>query len=1159
MSRDADRNRETCNEDDAEKTHPQAAVTPTGMFAPTIEWQQSGEEPKVTESATGDDSTKTPPNAGQAEPSLVPPSTYVVAGEVARGGLGRILKAYDRRLGRSVALKELIRTSPELTGRLLREALITAHLQHPSIVPVYEAGYWTTGAPFYAMKLVSGRSLQELIEQARTLAERLALLPNMIAVVEAIAYAHSEGIIHRDLKPANVLVGAFGETVVVDWGLAKSLSEAGDSSEPLPQYAGSRNDLTVLGSVIGTPAYMAPEQARGAPADQRGDVYALGAMLYQLLAGAAPYAGESGERVLQRVSAGSAPRPLEELEPLVPPDLLTVVTKAMAPKAPERYPTAAQLAADLKRFQTGQLVSAHAYSTWSLFRRWISRHRGTVTVAIVLLTVLAATAAVSVKRIVEERNRAEARTNEMILIQSRSLLETDPSSTIAWLKTYPASAPAWGAVRTIAADALQRGIAKRVLRGHRDQIFFAVFTPDGKRVAAASADKTLRVWDLESGDVQVLSGHDKVVTWVAASPDNRTLASASSDNTIRLWDVVSATQRVLTGHTREVWHIDFSPDGKLLASASSDQTIRVWDTATGRAQTLAFPSGEASKDLDRRQRYVAFSPNGKSLVSTGYDGTVWLWDIAGGAGRLLTRHKKPATVALFSPDGKQVLTCSEDGTMQLWDLASEQRRELIGHTGTLYDATFSADGSQIASAGEDGTIRLWDAQGRSIQTLSGHQGAVTYVSFSADGQLLASGGTDGTVRLWNLVSGEKKILRGHTGPVSVVQFSPVGRALLSASWDNTARLWELKPASRILFQGTPPMRHAVFSSKGHLLAFGGDDAAVRLWDASSDRVHELRGHEKRINRLAFSPEQDSLASASDDGTVRLWQLPEGPTRVFRGHQGAVTALSFSTDGKALISAGVDKTVRVWERWSGTNQVLSEHKEFIDDLAISPDGTLVATAEHDKVATDRKDAVPQVRGIVQLRNLKTEKTVSLGHERRVYHIAFSPDGRWLASGSDTLRLWDVQGGTVKVLNGHDLRVVDLAFFNRNRLVSGAWDKRLIVWDLSSGASSVFVGHPSPITALDAAPDGRRLVSASWDAALNRSNVRIWDIDTHESRVLPGNADNTNEVKSLTFSPDGTSVVAASSDGSIRLWRDDLPSEPNALHAWMLQATDATVEK
>src|SRR5262249_33545130 len=351
-------------------SRPDPLVTPTGRpdrgtvtssgFAPTVDWKLRTEpltpDPVGGRTTSDDDA---PTTLGAAEPCAVSPSSYAIIGEVARGGLGRILKAYDRRLGRPVALKELLRSSGDSAARFLREALVTARLQHPGIVPVYEAGHWTDGSPFYAMKLVSGRSLQEVIEQTRTLEERLALLPNMIAIAEAVAYAHSEGIVHRDLKPANVLVGSFGETVVIDWGLAKHVAEAADSKDPAQPSPMPAQDLTIVGSVLGTPAYMAPEQARGSTADQRGDVYARGAMLYHLLSGNPPYTGNSAKDVLQQVAAASAPRPLEECQPRAPPDLKAIVRKAMAPIPTDRYPTANELAADLKRFQTGQLVSAH--------------------------------------------------------------------------------------------------------------------------------------------------------------------------------------------------------------------------------------------------------------------------------------------------------------------------------------------------------------------------------------------------------------------------------------------------------------------------------------------------------------------------------------------------------------------------------------------------------------------------------------------------------------------------------------------------------------------------------------------------------------------------------------------------------------------------------
>jgi tetratricopeptide (TPR) repeat protein len=365
--------------------------------------------------ATGDPGHATVPGSPTAPvregDSLgeVSPALYRVEGEYARGGMGRILIARDRRLGRRVALKELHadagRGAPR---RFVREALVTARLQHPAIVPVYEAGRWPDGRPFYAMKLVQGRSLDVFLREETSLAGRLALLPHLIAVAEAVAYAHSQSVVHRDLKPANVLVGPFGETVVVDWGLARQLG-AGGAAEPEagPAAGGdgagaepADGEQTVTGTVLGTPHYMPPEQARGLPADERADVYALGAMLYFLLSGAPPHAGRSAEEALAAAATGSI-EPVEQREPDAPPDLVAIARKAMAVSPADRYPSAQELAADLRRFQTGQLVSAHRYSTRDLVRRFVKRHRAAVLVASFLsaaLVVAVATGFVAVRR-----------------------------------------------------------------------------------------------------------------------------------------------------------------------------------------------------------------------------------------------------------------------------------------------------------------------------------------------------------------------------------------------------------------------------------------------------------------------------------------------------------------------------------------------------------------------------------------------------------------------------------------------------------------------------------------------------------------------------------------------------------------------------------------
>ncbi len=389
------------------------------------------DEPKDSQVATrvtGDrDATRVTPPAAKVpadEPLLIEVSRdhYEIKGELARGGMGRILLARDRRLGRTVAVKEMHAGAERgASGRFVREALVTARLQHPAIVPVYEAGRWTGGRPFYAMKLVEGRSLEDMLRDADGLPGRLALLPHLIAVAEAIAYAHGQRVVHRDLKPANVVVGSFGETVVVDWGLARGLDadpdRAGGQGGDSPDEAGSGK--TVVGTVLGTPHYMAPEQARGLPVDERADVYALGSMLYFLLAGAPPRAGSSGREVLAAAATGGV-APLERLQPDAPPDLVAIVDKAMAPSLESRYPSAFELAADLRRYQTGQLVSAYSYSTRDLVRRFVSRHRAEVVVASVLSLVLVVAVAIGFIAVRRQARVAEAERDRAQLAAQRA-------------------------------------------------------------------------------------------------------------------------------------------------------------------------------------------------------------------------------------------------------------------------------------------------------------------------------------------------------------------------------------------------------------------------------------------------------------------------------------------------------------------------------------------------------------------------------------------------------------------------------------------------------------------------------------------------------------------------------------------------------------------
>ena len=354
--------------------------------------------------ALGSHPTATPRPWPAPSPPAAGPSSdrYAILALLGSGGMGRIQSAFDRQLNRKVALKELHEPHPDHEARFRREALLTARLEHPNIVSVHEAGTWPSGEPFYTMRLVSGRPLNQVLAEATTFAERIALLPHVIAVADALAYAHQEGIIHRDLKPHNVMVGEFGETVVIDWGLAKDLSASSeDSIDPATPASDSE---TRAGEVLGTPSYMPPEQAAGEPVDARADVYAIGAILYHVLSGQAPYSGETGREIVAAVRCGP-PAPLDRT---IPRDLIAIIERAMSREPEDRYATARELREDLRRFHSGQLVGAHRYTVGQLVRRWIGKHRTAVAVGAAALVFLAVIAVISVRQIVREQRHAEA-------------------------------------------------------------------------------------------------------------------------------------------------------------------------------------------------------------------------------------------------------------------------------------------------------------------------------------------------------------------------------------------------------------------------------------------------------------------------------------------------------------------------------------------------------------------------------------------------------------------------------------------------------------------------------------------------------------------------------------------------------------------------------
>jgi WD40 repeat protein len=1085
----------------------------------------SGSDPGSDETALAPSGQSTPGSVGVESLPNVGDEAYARRGEIARGGLGRIVEATDKRLKRVVALKELRRHTPEAAARFVREALVTARLQHPGIVPIYEAGRWPDGEPFYAMKLVSGTSLADAITAGANLDERLALLPRVTAVADTIAYAHVQRVIHRDLKPHNVMCGDFGETVVIDWGLAKDLAAPEEPEAKAPSGQESGSDQTVEGTVMGTPAYMPPEQARGEAVDERADVYAIGALLYHVLAGVAPYRASAEQGVL----AGPPPA-LETVVVGVPRDLVAIVTKAMAREPSARYPSAREMAEDLRRFQMGNLVSVREYTAAERLARWLKRYRATVAVAAIAVVVLVVVGAFSFVRVMHERDRAshemtvardarvqaEVRENDLKLLQARGQLDRDPTQPLAWL-TQLADVRLDATTASVAADAVSRGVSAHVIRLDAGRLYGLGLGANGRGWALAQ-DSRLFALDTNTGKFELAWKSGDPAVAFASTPDG----TAAAVGTANVLAVVSHGTRDVTAVDGPVISLGLDATGGMVVLGMLDGRVLVRPRSG--AETITLDRFGAGAEV----RVVAFSPDGTHVAAAAWDGTVAAYRLADRKRVLRGNHGSQIWSLDWAPDGSAIVSGGQDGTARVWPIDGRPPVVLTGHSGAVIHVAFDASSQRIATASRDHTVKLWSRDGHLAATLA-HEDEVFTVMPLRDGGW-ASAGSDHTIRRWDAEGAAVAVLRGHTDFLTQLALSPDGELLASGGQDGSVRVWKTALDRDVVVahatalsigRETPTV---VTVHDGHVLVREADGKTVDR--GPGEGIERLYPVDDKIV-LGLGP-RGKVTRHTDDGARTLIAPP--------------TELGGVTEQAGVVfGAGYDGKLWRWTDLAAAPTGLPADATYVLTIVRVPGGELVATGGAD--------------GTLRLWHPdgRVERVLTTGGGP-VHHIAASPDGKLVAAGglSGDVIVWNVGDGRELVRYRHSGQVQSLAFSpGSDRVISAGDDRNIQVYALD-GTHVTLTGHLKVASSIAATHDGKVIAAGATDGS-----VLVWDVATRAGRMLRGHR---NRVTSLAFEPTGA-LLTGGDDGRVLRWSAGAmtppPATPGPLRAWIAARTDATV--
>jgi serine/threonine protein kinase/WD40 repeat protein len=1056
------------------------------------------------------------------------PGRYHSAREHARGGVGRIYLVHDAHLGRDVIRKELLGDSTHaaddtqqktasaianpgapLQARFLQEAKITSQLEHPSIVSVHELGRRDDGTLYYTMKYVRGRTFDQAIKDARTLRDRLALLSHFMDLCQAVAYAHSKGIIHRDIKPGNVMVGQFGETVVIDWGLAKTRSRSDIHRDGMTETTqafqdGDSEDImkTAYGRIMGTPVYMAPEQAKGQidRVDERSDVYALGAVLYSLLTSHAPFEGNSVQDVLHKV-IHKDPVAIPVHEPEAPIDLTAICKRAMAKDPASRYQSAKELAEEIDRFQSGALVQAYEYSLSEYMRRLISQYKAIVSTAAGAVLLLFALWGIYSYRLVQTNAELEvARDSE---IAQRAVTE-ETNKQLVWEN--------YANTLTNVQHHIGQGNVQRALE------FLETCPPEHRHwewgyLKRQSEHDLLRL-AANDGDLGLkFSIHDALI-----SPDNRyVLVDRPTSGIKTVVDLLTAEPIWDTPAWRG-WRAcsQFLPNGREMYLGLSREEVGRVELLTGE---IAIRFKTNYPDL----RDFAFHPEGPYVAGFAHDQqgrrivSIWRADNADRVKTIQLRDldnhalpgfplsyegsfsNSPGGVLGFISEGRELVYYDEHLRVHNVDSGEESTLTSLD----TYSLAFSTRSGRAAVATASGNVDIWDCVNRErVHSVPVRHGAHSpyEMDLSSDGDWLSVRVDGNYTAIWR-VGDEKPVATTPAGRTSSIRFSPEATSLVIISNKNLS-IWP------------------IFKNRTSKL--------VGLSDVHGEPAQAIyrRGHSSRYVIAQYNNAVDRFATTDSAGMMHLWDVQSfSREKSWQAHDAMITALNFSRDGSKILTSANDGVAALWDLASESEPPLRIKGDMpVLSSALSPDANDIAMITgRIKKSADRDDRL----NTVTVYNAHTgEPKFTICQElKNLGFLAYSPDGRWLAVGENHTH--GDEGGVIYLCDTQDKYRIVAA----TEPIGGTWQIRFspdsskmaavgrsgdpIMWDLIA-QRQLWRLRDAYAMGLAFHPNGDRVFISPGDSAPARAKAAIHAVEDGRELVT---VDIKGRFLAPTFSPDG----------------------------------------